>query len=443
MIKAAKRYLVSTDENLQEVIWGSSVAFALRVIGAGFSFAVNIIVARYLGAEGAGVYFLALTVTGIASVVGRIGLDKTLMRYVASFRSGGDWKGVHVIHRKGLLLMAGASTAIALAIYIGAEALATFVFQDPALILPLQYMACGVPFINAIVIYTHLLKGLKKIPYAMLLQGFGVPLLSIPLFLAVAGPYGVSGIALAYAAAAFVTAAFGYFLWWRSVPKSNTDKERVVTTRGILKSSMPLLWVASMHLVMKWTDTVMLGIWETSSVVGVYEVAYKTAILTTFVLIAVNSIAAPKFSELYSQGNMQELEKTARGATVLLIVASLPLVIPLIVAPSWILSIFGREFTGGSTFLVILVIGQFVNVATGSVGYLLMMTGRETVMRNVVTVAGIANIVLNLILIPYYGGVGAAIATGSSIVIQNILAALFVYRELSISLVPAIPSKRF
>ena len=438
MIKAAKRYLLSIDENLREVIRGSSVAFVLRVIGAGFSFAVNIIVARYLGAEGAGVYFLALTVTGIASVVGRFGLDKTLMRYVASFRSKGDWKGINVIHRKGLLLMTGASVAVALAVYVGAEALAIFVFQDPTLTVPLQYMACAIPLLNAIVIYTHLLKGLKKIPYAMLLQGFGVPLLSIPLFIALAEPYGVSGVAAAYVAAAFVTAAFGYFLWWCSVPRSSSKRERVITTRGILKSSMPLLWVASMHLVMKWTDTVMLGIWETSSVVGVYEVAYKTAILTTFVLIAVNSIAAPKFSELYSQGQMQELEKTARGATVLLIIASLPIVIPLIVVPSRILAIFGGEFTGGSVFLVILAVGQFVNVATGSVGYLLMMTGRETILRNVVTVAGIANITLNLILIPYYGGVGAAIATASSIVIQNVLAAVFVYRELSISLIPAV-----
>lgn len=437
MIKAAKRYLLSIDENLREVIRGSSVAFVLRVIGAGFSFAVNIIVARYLGAEGAGVYFLALTVTGIASVVGRFGLDKTLMRYVASFRSKGDWKGINAIHRKGLLLMTGASVAIALAVYVGAEALAIFVFQDPTLTVPLQYMACAIPLLNAIVIYTHLLKGLKKIPYAMLLQGFGVPLLSIPLFIALAEPYGVSGVAAAYVAAAFVTAAFGYFLWRCSVPRSSSEEERV-TTRGILKSSMPLLWVASMHLVMKWTDTVMLGIWETSSVVGVYEVAYKTAILTTFVLIAVNSIAAPKFSELYSQGQMQELEKTARGATVLLIIASLPIVIPLIVVPSWILAIFGGEFTDGSVFLVILAVGQFINVATGSVGYLLMMTGRETILRNVVTVAGIANITLNLILIPYYGGVGAAIATASSIIVQNVLAAVFVYRELSISLIPAV-----
>ncbi|UZJ41942.1 oligosaccharide flippase family protein [Prosthecochloris sp. SCSIO W1101] len=63
-----------------KVIKGAAVALVLEVLGAGLTFLFNMVLARALGAEGAGIYFLAITVNTIATVFDRMGLDNTLLR---------------------------------------------------------------------------------------------------------------------------------------------------------------------------------------------------------------------------------------------------------------------------------------------------------------------------------------------------------------------------
>lgn len=72
------------DQQLLELLSGSSVALILKLIGAGLAFTFNVLLARLLGAEGAGVYFLALSVITVAVVFGRLGLDKTVLRLISA-----------------------------------------------------------------------------------------------------------------------------------------------------------------------------------------------------------------------------------------------------------------------------------------------------------------------------------------------------------------------
>jgi len=96
------------------------------------------------------------------------------------------------------------------------------------------------------------------------------------------------------------------------------------------------------------------------------------------------------------------------------------------------LGIFGDEFIAGSVVLIILLIGRFINSFSGSTGLILQMTGHQKVYRDIVAVALILNIVLNLILTPLYGYVGTAVATVISIAVWNIWAAVYIKRKLHI-----------
>ena len=74
-----KACLLLDDPHMREIARGTLLAFVLKVVGSGLAFAFNVAVARLLGVEGMGLYYLALAVTTIGSVVGRIGLDNTLL----------------------------------------------------------------------------------------------------------------------------------------------------------------------------------------------------------------------------------------------------------------------------------------------------------------------------------------------------------------------------
>ncbi|MFB6230125.1 MAG: flippase [Salinibacter sp.] len=433
------------DGHIRDVLFRGSAAFLLRVVGAGLSFAVNVIIARLLGAEGAGVYFLSLTVASIGGMVGRMGLNNTLMRFVAEGASKEEWRAVQTTYRRGLTIAVAASVIVAVVLSVGAGIIASRVFSVPELTAPLRIIAWGIPVLSLVSLHTELLKGIDEVERAMLLQGFGVPLLAAPLLLIVAGPYGVEGAVLVYVGATVFVAAVGGYFWHDCTPNvggsTGGDSDTHVTYRALLRSSLPLLVVASMNKVIRWTDTILLGIWESARVVGVYEVAFKTSMLTTFILMAANSVAAPKFASLHAQGDKEGLERLLQQVTLLVNLLTIPIAVAFIVFPQRVLWIFGAEFSMGAGALVILVIGQFVGVSVGSVISVLVMTGNEKTARNVTALGAASNFVLNVLLVPAYGMYGAAIGTALSIVGMNVMSVYIVWRTLLVISIPTFTLK--
>lgn len=420
--------------HMTEIMGAASVAFALKVLGAGFAFGFNVLLARMLGADGAGIYFLALTAAAIAGVLGRMGLDNALLRFTAAGAAVEDWAAVQGVYRKGMSFALCASAASALVMFVIAPWLANNVFSEPRLASPLRWMALAVVPMTLLSLHAEMLKGLKRIRDSLLVQRVGVPALSLLGLTLVGRHWGVNGAVLAHVLATCGMALVGIALWRVATPRLKGVSSRF-ETRELLGSSIPLFWVTSTMLMMNWTATIALGVWGTKADVGLFGAAYRTATLTSFMLIAVNSIAAPKFAELYRQGDMESLGSTARNCAKLATALATPALLLFMLAPGWVMGIFGPQFSMGASLLAILAIGQFVNVATGSVSYLLMMTGHERLMRNSALVAGGTNVVLAAILIPRFGVVGAAIATATSLALQNLVASYFVYKKMDLILV--------
>jgi O-antigen/teichoic acid export membrane protein len=107
-----------------------------------------------------------------------------------------------------------------------------------------------------------------------------------------------------------------------------------------------------------------------------------------------------------------------------------------ILFPQWVLSLAGPDFVIGSTALVILACGQFVIVATGPGGFLLSMTGRQAILRNVNVMGALLNVALNAILIPLWGVVGAATATATSLALINLALVWQAKRQVGVNTLP-------
>jgi O-antigen/teichoic acid export membrane protein len=107
-----------------------------------------------------------------------------------------------------------------------------------------------------------------------------------------------------------------------------------------------------------------------------------------------------------------------------------PVVVFIFFFADLLMGFFGEEYIQAAYLLRILIIGQFINVITGSVGFLLNMTGHEKDMRNVVFFSGPLALGLGLSLTPIYGPTGAAIATAIALASQNLIAVYMVKRRL-------------
>ena len=194
----------------------------------------------------------------------------------------------------------------------------------------------------------------------------------------------------------------------------------------------------AMFIVIEQTDTIMLGIMRSEAEVGIYSIAFKLAMMTMLIFTAVNSMAAPKFSQFYHSGKMEELKQVAQKSTKLIFWINLPIFIIYVFLGQFILNLYGSEFTMGYYPLIFLAMGQLILAMVGSVGHFLNMTGHQNVFKNIIIIGGVLNIVLNIILIPNYGINGAAIASMISNAAWSIMAAIYIRHKFgfSISYIP-------
>ncbi len=427
--------LAGLDQHTKEVVKQASIALSLRVIGACLSFGLNVALARYLGAAATGAYFLALTVISLGALVGRLGLDNAVLRFTAESAALEDWTRIVGLYRRSIAIAIIGSIIVTAILIALASWIAQFVFKDPSLGTPMRLMAVSILPLSLGTLHTELLRGLKRISESTLLLSVSVPLLSMIFLIILGSSFGVLGAVTAYTLSNIVTVVLGITLWRRATPHLRSVAGQF-DTRLLLHTAISMFWISLLNLGMNMSDTVLLGIFAESRSVGIYGVVVRTASLTSFILVAVNTIIAPKFAALYAQGDREALRVLARGSTKVITLVALPLLLLFITIPKQILGLFGSEFSEGAFALRLLATGQFVNVATGSVGYLLMMTGHERLMQYNLTMVTALNITLGLILIPRYGIIGAALSTSLSIAVLNIVSVILAYKKLSILTLP-------
>jgi O-antigen/teichoic acid export membrane protein len=114
------------------------------------------------------------------------------------------------------------------------------------------------------------------------------------------------------------------------------------------------------------------------------------------------------------------LDRLFKTLTRWTVAATMPGFLLLAVAPSLALRIFGAAFAGGETALLILLAGQFVNIFTGSSGFVLIMAGRTGWDLLVYAGALTLDLILAFILCPRLGIEGAAIANACTFAASNL-----------------------
>ena len=419
------------DGHTREIIRGAATAFPVRIVGAGLGFALNVVLARMLGADGAGVYFLALTVAAVASAIATAGLGNVLVRHTAVNAERGDTASLKAIARIGTRLSLAFAVALTVLLVLAAPLICEPILGKPELTRPLQWMALTIVPQTQMRLHAQLLRGLKKIALSQSLRNVDVPLLTLGLLAILGGAYGATGAIWAFVTANAVTAVAASLLWRRAAGPA-APGESPLGARELLRSGMPILQTNLLNMTLGPLTTMLLGALGSSASVALFAVAFRTALLTRFAVMAINAIAAPKFAALHGRADGAALARTSRRSSLLVTLASLPMLACFLLFPGWTMGLFGAGFADSAELLVILALGQATAVLSGPVGHLLMMSGNARHWRNASLMSGLLCVALNLALIPAYGPAGAAIAVAAGIVFRSLLGTIQVYRKLGI-----------
>lgn len=421
-IKRKLHNLIS-DERFSEILTGSAWALSALVIATGLGLAFSVLVARFYGAEMVGIVAVINSFLMLVTIFTVLGTNTSILRLIPEHLAKYSPTSAFRVYRKTQYMVIGISMITAAVFFFGANLIAVKVFSKPHLSFYFALASVFIIFRSLMLLNTQAVRGLRLIRLFALMQV--LPQTFNLLFLIAVGLLLPAGDVPVYAVlfGLALTGVIGLIIMEYAFKKMMRSHDMVhsVSRRTILSISLPMLMTATMMFLIAQTGVLILGMFRTEAEVGYYAIAVKLATLTAFVLQAVNSIAGPKFSELFYSNKLDELFHVAKKSAKLIFFTSSPILIGLIVLGKPILSmVFGREFSIAYPALVLLVIGQFINSISGSSGIFMNMTGNQNVFRNIMIIAAGLNIGLNLLLIPHFGMNGTAIAAMISLCIWNI-----------------------
>ncbi len=434
IIRVGKRILSSLSNlspHHNEVVRGSATALILKSGGLLLSFIFNLYMARVYGAAVIGTFALSVTVAGIFVLLGQMGTKTSIMRFIASHSAHNDSGAVRQVLGRTIAILIPSALVVGAGMYAFSTNIAPLLFQDPMIRPAFIITAMAVPFLVIAEVNASALRGLKRILPAFVFQAAFTPSSNLLLLFCLTSIFTTHSLLPLWANS--TTAAFSLVastvILLRVLPSGGQSAKRPVEPiTEILKTSMPMMMSASMLLILNWTNILMLGFYLDTDAVGLFRIASRVSMLTSLSLVAVNSIIAPKFSELFAKGELKALKQMAQFAARLIFWTSIPILLAFLLFAEPIMGIFGPQFKAAAYVLVALSLGQLVNAGCGSVGYMLDMTGNQKSFRNILMMAAGFNILANTLLIPRFGILGAGIATALSTIIWNLGASYRVYR---------------
>ena len=191
--------------------------------------------------------------------------------------------------------------------------------------------------------------------------------------------------------------------------------------RGWLAVSLPILLVESFYLLLSYTDVLMLQQFRSSEEVGIYFAVVKTPALVSFIHYAMSATTAHRFSEYHASGDRARLSAYVAYAIKWTFWPSLAATLILLACGKPLLWLFGKEFAGGYSIMFIAAIGLVGRAAIGPVERLLNMLGQQQLCALAYALAFAMNVALCWLLIPRFGGHGAAAATSLALVFETVL----------------------
>jgi O-antigen/teichoic acid export membrane protein len=409
----------------------------LRGIGTVLAFILSVMLARSLGAEGYGSYSFALSVLMIISIPIQSGIPILAVREAAIAAVKNNDTQVALLWSWSNMLIFSYSLIVITSFCIMVLMDWQWTYTQRFYVILMGLLS--VPFIALILMQSAIVRGLGHAIKGVICDGLFRPLINIFLFVILLLIVGADNVStdqavLVYTVSAAITLLLSYLVIKTSTKNHSVSNNanRVVISRWRASLST-LTIVGGAQLLFGYIDTLILGFFREDSEVGVYRVAVQFSVVVSFGLTVLNQLLHPYISKLYTNNDFDKLQKLIVSSSLAILgIAAIPALLLLIFGEYILDIIYGVEYVAAALALKVLVLGQLINAAIGSVGALLNMTGHEKDSMKGLLVAIAVNVLLDLILIPLYGIEGAAVASATSLAVWNIILKYYVMKRLEI-----------
>lgn len=421
-----------SEVHFQKIIKGASLVFIGTIISLLVGFLSKIVFIRNTTQTEYGIFSLAFTISSILIVVATLGLDNGSSRYIAYFKGKNEVNNIQKTILYSFVIVFFSSAVIFLITFFLSEYISANIFEYRELTLILKLLSITIPltvFINMVV---AIFRGYSitsiKIYFGDIIRPFSYLML---LILAILLDLSFEGLVYSYVLSITVTFLL-LLLYCVNVIKKKREiiklssitrkKDAADMIKSLIVFSVPLLSTSILLSIMTWTDTLMIGYFRLPEEIALYNAAYTIASLLSVIINSLGFIYLPVIAELYGKNDIKELKNAYNTTTKLCFTFTYPLFFGIIIFPEIILNtFFGTAYTNAAIPLQILASGFIFNSYFGLNYHTLITIGKSKFLMYCSLIGATLNIILNILLIPTMGIVGAALASISSFLLIEIL----------------------
>lgn len=424
-----KKYvdIILGDTDISQLLKGSWTVFIFKALSIPIGLATSLLISRWFGAKAVGLYGLVWLILAIITNIWMMGLWAAMPRFLSQIRIQEN-NGEPDIYRTMFMMLTLSWLILWGLVFLFSWYISTSIFDEPMLLAPLRYWSFMILIILLSKLNWAFLVASKNIYYAELLwrwiwPALGLWVLSI-IYIYWPSDYGPIR-------ASYLTWTLGLCISLYYIYRCNFLKLRgpLVKISKLLKISSPMLFTWIAWMIMMQIDTFMLGIYQSTETVWIYNVVRGIVSHVTLPLVLMTPVLWPQIADLFWSEKKWALQKLLDFSNKIIWYTSILFALILILWSWFILSIYWKEFLVWENIFILLSIANLVGALCGINGFYMNNCGHQNHLRYVTIIWLITNVILNYLLIPTYWLMWWAISTSCIIICTNIYLSAYLRRK--------------
>lgn len=372
-----------------------------QIIASICGFIWTILIARYLGAHNYGILGFATSLTGILAITVDFGISTHIVRHIATDNDSAPKYLGNAFPLKSIFAVSSFIITLIILLIMKCDELTITI----TLLFTLEMIIKS---------FIGLMNGGFQAFEEGKYQGIGNTLLNVILLIfilvAIFGNFGLLGITLAYLISNSIALIYVYTTFTRHVTKPHFELDKAFCKK-ITIYSLPFALASVLYSIYFSIDVIMLENIIGNTATGIYNASYKLINVITLLYTAYTAVIFPVMSKFF-KNDEKLLDISYEKSIKYLMLIMMPLAMSMMIySRDIILLIYGSGYIDSAPTLSILIWTVCLLFVASPGNILLEASHREVTVTKIYAIAAVFNIVLNLILIPKFSFIGAAIST--------------------------------
>ncbi len=401
----------------------------IRMAGVVTLFGLSTLMTRNIDEVYVGAYEFARVVLLTVATFGLLGTEQSILYFAGKLEAKNQTSQLKPVYFKMLKIIWICSLAVFIISFVIPESLLIAIGIKENLLYVLKKCIVILPFYSTTILNTETIRAYNKVTLSEWFRNIFkyIPIITGTLLI-IFKWVKVNTLLDWYLYGFILLAVISFVVLLISMNKNSETTPSTITSKDIFKISYPMAISSFYTYLLMTIDVFLLAQFFNLHYTAYYAIAMKVMSILSMVIVGVNINYAPKIAVNYENKDFESLNRNLKEAAKTIAFLNFAVGLVLLFGGKFFLSFFGEHYTEALPAYNILIVTQMIVSLFGMVPMYMNMTGKQQTFHKIMGFAVLVNILSNVVLIPKFNMVGAAISYTVTVLFWNVLVTYFSFK---------------